>query len=142
MMTPRLVLLLSSALLALAATAQAAEAMVLGCQPLRAKGEAQVEAYVDGFAEGAYPPKHIEAIRVLTRFGDDIYEFFPEQTKTLELRDGLLRIHLVQPLSAGESAEMRFEGKLAAQKGEPFTLEFVLRNERRSAQGSTRCTIE
>lgn len=131
-----------SALLLLAGSAQAAEAMVLSCLPLRAKGEQQIEAYVDGFAPGAYPPRKIESIRVLARFGADAYEFFPEHTKQLDLRGGVLRIHLLQPLSAGASAEMRIEGKLAAKKGVEFPMRFSLRNERREGQGDVRCTIE
>lgn len=129
-------------LLAPAAFAPAAEAMVLSCLPLRAKGEQQIEAYLDGFAAGEYPPANIETIRVLARFGADVYEFFPSHTRQLELRGGVLRIHLYQPLSAGTSAEMRFEGKLAATKGGEFTMHFTLRNERRDGQGDVRCTIE
>jgi hypothetical protein len=133
---------LAFALLMSASFAQAAEAMVLSCFPLRAKGTGQIDAYVDGFAEGDYPPGKLNTIRVLARFGEDVYEFFPEQTRQLELRDGMLRIHLFQPLSAGASAEMRFEGKLAAQKGAQFPMQFSLRNERREGQGEVRCTIE
>jgi hypothetical protein len=120
----------------------AAEAMVLSCLPVGKKGERLVEAYVDGFAEGEYPPKKLDTIRVLVTFGKDIYEFFPEQVKTLELRDAMLRIHLFQPLSADATAEMRFEGKLAAQKGGEFAMRFTIRNERREGQGEVRCTIE
>ena len=79
---------------------------------------------------------------MLARFGEDVYEFFPEQTKEATLRDGLLRIHLVQPLSAGHTAEMRFEGKIGARKGESFTMQMFIRNERRSGQGQVRCMIE
>jgi hypothetical protein len=129
-------------LLALAAFSGVAEAMVLSCLPVGKKGERLIEAYVDGFSEGEYPPKKLDAIRVLVTFGRDIYEFFPEQVKTLDLRDGMLRIHLSQPLSAGASAEMRFEGKIAAQKGGEFVMQFSIRNERREGQGEVRCTIE
>jgi len=129
-------------LLALAAFAQAADAMVLGCMPLRAKGEGQIDAYVDGFAPGTYPPKTIDTIRVLARFGEDAYEFDPVHAKEVSLRDGVLRIHVLQPLSAGATAEMRFEGKIAAKKGEQFRLQFSIRNERRSGEGGVLCTIE
>lgn len=130
------------ALLLSAAFAQAAEGMVLSCLPLRPKGEQQIEAYVDGFARGNFPPREIDTIRVLARFGADAYEFSPEHTKEMTLRDGVLHIHLHQPLSAGASAEMRFEGKLAAAKGQEFTMRFSMRDERRSGQGDVRCTIE
>jgi hypothetical protein len=129
-------------LLALAAFAQAAEAMVLGCMPLRPKGERQIEAYVDGFAPGAYPPKTIDTVRVLARLGEDLYEFDPVHAKEVSLRDGMLRIHLLQALSAGATAEMRIEGKIAANKGEQFKLQFWIRNERRSGEGGVLCTIE
>lgn len=130
------------AVLALASAAQAAEAMIFGCMPLRAKGEQQIEAYIDGFVPGDYPPAKIESIRVLARFGADIYEFFPEHVKQIELSGGMLRIHLLQPLSAGATAEMRLEGKLAAQKGGEAPMQVWLRNERREARGDVRCTIE
>ena len=133
---------LALALLVLAGCAQAAEAMVLSCLPAGRKGEQQSEVYVDGFARGEYPPKDVDTIRVLARFGADVYEFFPEQTKALELREGVMRIHLVQPLSAGASAEIRFEGKLAAKKGDEFTMRFTMQNERRSGQGDVRCRID
>lgn len=134
--------LLALSFLLLAGAAQAADAMVFGCMPLRAKGETQIDAYVDGFAKGAYPPKTLDTIRVLVRLGEDSYEFFPEHAKEVSLRDGMLRIHLLQPLSAGASAEMRIEGKIAATKGEPFMLQFTVRNERRTASDAVRCTIE
>jgi len=127
---------------ALAGAAQAAEGMVFGCMPLRAKGEQQIEAYIDGFVPGGYPPAKIESIRVLARFGADVYEFFPEHVKEIELYGGALRIHLLQPLSAGAGAEMRLEGKLAAQKGGEAPMQVWLRNERREARGDVRCTIE
>ncbi len=136
------ILFCALALMALTFAAQAAEAMVLSCFPERAKGAPGIDAYVDAFVPGGYPPNRIEAVRVLARFGEDVYEFFPEQTKIAELRNGELRIHQWQPLSAGESAEIRFEGKISAQKGEPFTLAMYIRNERRSGQGSLRCRIE
>lgn len=133
---------LALSLIALAGFAGAAEAMVLSCLPLRAKGEQQIEAYVDGSVPGEYPPKRIDEIRVLARFGADAYEFFPEQVKQVELRDGVLRIHLLQPLSAGATAEMRFEGKLADRKGAEFPVRFTMRDDRREGQGDVRCTIE
>lgn len=129
-------------LLLLAGLSQAAEAMVLACLPTGKRGEQQIEAYVDGFSEGEYPPKKLEAIRVLVTFGKDLYEFFPQHTRQLELRDGILRIHMAQTLSAGASAEMRFEGKVAAQKGEEFNVHFSIRNERREGKGDVRCTVE
>ncbi|MBK8009661.1 MAG: hypothetical protein IPK23_15485 [Rhizobiales bacterium] len=58
------------------------------------------------------------------------------------MRDGVLRVHLLQPLSAGESAEIRLEGKLAAKKGEEFALRMFIRSERRSGENSVRCTVE
>lgn len=129
-------------MLALAGFAQAAEAMVLGCMPLRAKGEGQIDAYVDGFAPGAYPPQTIDTVRVLARFGEDLYEFDPVHARQVSLRDGMLKIHVLQPLSAGASAEMRIEGTIAAKKGAQFTLQFTIRNERRSGEGGVLCTIE
>lgn len=129
-------------LLALVGFTQAAGAMVLGCMPLRAKGEGQIDGYVDGFVPGGYPPKAVETVRVLVRLGEDLYEFDPSHAKEVSLRDGVLRIRLHQPLSAGETAEMRIEGKVAASKGEQFTLQFFIRNERRSGEGAVRCTIE
>lgn len=134
--------LLSFALLLLAISAQAAEAMVLSCFPVRLEGAKQIDAYVDGFAPGGYPPKLIESVRVLARVGEDVFEFFPEHTKAADVRDGVLRIHLLQPLSAGETAEIRFEGKLAAKKGEQFTMKMFIRGERRTAENNVRCTIE
>jgi len=130
------------AAVALAGAAQAAEGMVFGCMPLRAKGEQQIEAYIDGFVPGDYPPSKIESIRVLARFGADVYEFFPEHVKQIELSGGALRIHLLQPLSAGAVAEMRIEGNLAAKKGGEAPMQVWLRNERREARGDVRCTIE
>ncbi len=126
----------------LAFSAQAADAMVLSCFPDGPKGQSKIDVYVDGFAEGEYPPKTIDTVRVLARLGEDVYEFFPDQVKALSLSAGVLRLHLVQPLSAGESAEIRFEGKIAPKKGEQFPLQMTLRNERRSGQGVVRCTID
>ncbi len=122
--------------------AQAADALVLSCIPQGDRGARGIDAYLDGFSNGDFPPRKLESIRVLTRFGEDIYEFSPEHLKELSLRDGTLRIHLLQPLSAGETAEMRFEGKIGTKKAEPFVMEFSVRNERRTGRGTTRCTIE
>lgn len=122
--------------------AEAAGAMLLNCIPNRAPRAPGIDVYVDGAVNGAYPPTTIESIRVLTRFGEDVYEFFPEQVKEVTLKGGELRIHLLQPLSAGETAEMRFEGKIAERKGEPFVLQMFIRNERRSDTAEVRCTIE
>ncbi len=133
---------LALSLLALGAFMQGAQAMVFSCLPLRAKGEQVIEAYLDGFAHGEYPPRKIDAIRVLARFGADAYEFFPEHTKSFSLANGVLRFHLFQPLSAGSVAEMRFEGKLATKKGEEFPMRFSMRSEQREGQGDVRCSIE
>lgn len=122
--------------------AQAADKLILSCFPLRAEGAVKIDAYVDGTAEGEYPPAKIEAVRALVRFGEDPYEYFPEQTKLSEIRDGVLRLHLFQPLSAGESAELRFGGKLPAKKGEQFVLRMDIRAEKRAGRGQVRCTIE
>ncbi len=130
------------AFLLLAFSAPAANALLLSCFPEKADGPAKIDAYVDAFAPGPYPPKTMEAVRVLARFGEDVYEFEPGHMQEVSLRDGLLSIRLVQPLSAGETAEMRFEGKLAAEKGGRFTLAITLRNERRSGQGEVRCVLE
>ncbi len=130
------------AVLACAAPVQAADEMILSCMPLRAKGEEPIEAYIDGYARGGYPPAKIDSIRVLIRIGADVYEFFPPHVKELELRDGALRLHLLQPLSAGESAEMRVEGNIAAQKGAAAPMQVWFRNERREGRGDVRCTIE
>ena len=129
-------------LLLLAFPARAADALVLSCIPLRSDAVPKIDAYLDAFSNGNYPPMKLESIRVLARFGEDVYEFHPEQVKQVSLRDGVLRIHMMQPLSAGETAEMRFEGKIGAKKGEPFELTMFVRNERRSGQGKVRCTIE
>ncbi len=129
-------------LLLFALPAQAADPMVLSCIPDRSPRTPGIDAYVDAFAEGEYPPKTVNTLRVLTRFGEDVYEFFPEQVKEIVLRDGALSIHMLQPLSAGETAEMRFEGKLAAKKSEPFLMQFSIRNERRTGTGQLRCTID
>ena len=115
--------------------------MVLSCFPVRGEG-VKIDAYVDAHAPGDYPPKTLESVRVLARFGEDVYELFPEHVKQLTLRDGVLRIHLQQPISAGDTMDMIFEVKIGAQKGEPFALQMFIRNERRSAQASVRCTIE
>lgn len=133
-------LALASLLLAVSATA--ADALLLSCFPQKTEDAVKIDVYVDAFAPGAYPPKTLEAVRVLARFGEDVYEFEPEHTKAVSLRDGLLGIRLVQPLSAGETVELRFEGQLAAEKGERFTLAISLRNERRSGRGEARCVIE
>jgi hypothetical protein len=125
----------------LLASSLAAHALVLSCFPVRGEG-VKIDAYVDAYAQGDYPPKTLESVRVLARFGEDVYELFPEHTKELTLRDDMLRIHLTQPLSAGETMEMRFEGKIGARKGEAFSMQMSIRNERRSAQASVRCTIE
>jgi hypothetical protein len=130
------------ALLLLAVSTSASDAMVLSCFPLRASGTIKIDAYVDAHVPGDYPPKTIEALRVLLRMGEDVYEFFPEQTQIADVRDGALQLRQVQPLSAGETAEVRFSGKIAPNKGETFTLEMYIRNERRVAQGTVRCTIE
>lgn len=130
------------AVLVFAVSAGAAEALVLSCFPDGPKEKRTNEAYVDGFAEGAYPPNKIDAVRVLSRMGEDVYEYFPEHTQLAEFRDGVLRLHLLQPLSAGESAEIRFEGKIGAKKGEPFVMSMFMRGERRTAEGRIRCTID
>lgn len=122
--------------------AQAADKLILSCFPLRAESPVKIEAYVDGTAESEYPPKKIEAVRVLVRFGEDPYEYFPEQARLSEIKDGVLRLHLFQPLSAGESAELRFEGKLPPKKGEQFALRMDVRAEKRTGRGQVRCTIE
>lgn len=137
-------MIVRGAALALAAGAgmQAAEAMVLSCFPVRGGGQIKIDAYIDAHVPGDYPPKAIESLRVLMRMGEDVYEFFPEQTKRAEIRDGELQLRQEQPLSAGETAEVRFSGRIAPNKGEPFILEMFIRNERRSANGTVRCTIE
>jgi hypothetical protein len=127
---------------ALAFSAQAASAMLLSCFPARTEGPVKIDAYVDGFVPGGYPPKEIEAVRILARFGEDVFEFFPEQTRIARVRDGVLHIHLLQPLSAGETAEIRFEGKIGAKPGEQFAVRMFIRSERRSAEASVRCMIE
>jgi hypothetical protein len=129
-------------LLVLLLPAEAAGAMLLSCFPNRAPRTPGIDVYVDGVVNAVYPPKTIESIRVLTRLGEDVYEFFPEQVKEVTLKGDELRIHLLQPLSAGETAEMRFEGKIAERKGEPFVLQMFIRNERRSGTAEVRCTIE
>jgi hypothetical protein len=126
----------------LLAQSHAAGAMVLSCFPLRAEGAVKIDAYVDAFAQGEYPPKTLEAVRVLVRFGEDPYEYHPEHTKESTIRDGVLRLHLFQALSAGATAELRFEGKIAANKGEQFTMRMQIRGEQRVGQGQVRCTIE
>jgi hypothetical protein len=132
----------AAALLLFAIPVEAAGAMLLSCIPNRSPLEPGLDAYIDGFAQGEYPPKTIEAIRVLARFGMDVYEFFPEQVKEIALENGALRIHLVQPLSAGETAELRLEGKIARKKGEAFVMRMAIRNERRQGRAEVRCTIE
>jgi hypothetical protein len=133
---------LALTILLLALSARTADAMLLSCFPQKTDGPVKIDLYVDGFAPGAYPPTTIEAVRVLMRFGADVYEIEPEHLKEATLRDGILRIRLEQPLSAGVSVEVRFEGKLAAKKGEEFTLQVFIRNERRSAEGAARCMID
>ncbi len=122
--------------------AQTASALILSCLPNRAPRTPGIDVYLDGFAKGAYPPEALQSLRVLVRFGADIYEFFPEQVQELSLHGRALRIHFLQPLSAGETAELRFEGEIAAKQGEPFILQMTIRNERRSGKDEVRCTIE
>ena len=135
-------LALASAAMALALFAWPAEAMVFSCFPERDTGKVRIDAYVDGFVPEGWPPNEISSLRVLARLGQDLYEFFPEQVKRLEFRDSELHIHFEQPLSAGATAELRLEGKLSAQKGEPFMVRIFMRNEWRSAEGAARCTID
>jgi len=132
----------SLALLLVAASAGAADALVLSCFPDGPKEQRKFEAYVDGFVPDEYPPQKIEAVRVLGRMGEDVFEYFPEHTKLAEFRDGVLRLHLLQLLSAGETAEIRFEGKVGTTKGEPFKMTMFMRSERRTAEGGVRCTID
>jgi len=134
--------LLAASFLLLAAFSQAAEAMVLSCLPAGKRGEQLLDAYIDGEAGEDYPPKQINEVRALVRLGEDAYEFFPEHAKEVELRDGTLRIHFLQPLSAGQTAELRIEGKIAERKGGATQMQVWLRNERREGRGEMRCTIE
>jgi hypothetical protein len=129
-------------LLLFACPAQAADALVLSCMPLKSEGAVKIDAYLDAFSNGNYPPKAFESVRLLARFGEDVYEFFPDQTKLSEVRDGVLRLHQLQPLSAGETAEVRIEGKIPAKKAEPFTMQMHIRGEKRTGQARLRCTIE
>ena len=130
------------AALALFVSGGASQAMVLSCLPVGPKGQRNIEAFVDAYVPGDYPPKTLDSVSVIARMGEDIYDYSTEHTKLAEIRGDGLRIHLLQPLSAGATAEVRFEGTIAPKKGEPFALQMFVRNERRSAQGSVRCTIE
>lgn len=130
------------AFLALVLSAQIADAAILSCLPVRSTGEGKLEVYLDANTDEIYPPKKIGEIRVLTRFGADVYEFFPEQTKEVRLQGDVLAILLQQPLSAGQSAEMRLEGKLNGKKSEPFAMKVTFRNERRSGQGEVQCMFD
>lgn len=133
---------LAFAFLLLAIESHSAEALLLSCFPQKTSAPVQLDTYVDGFVPGAYPPKSVEAVRVLARFGAEVYEFDPGHTQDASFKDGVLRIRLVQPLSAGETVELRFEGKLAAQKGEQFAVRVFIRNERRSGEGEARCVVD
>lgn len=130
------------ALLGFLLSVQVADAAILSCLPVRTTGEGKLEVYLDANTDEMYPPKKIGEIRVLTRFGADVYEFFPDQTKELRLRGDMLTIHLQQPLSAGQSAEMRLEGRMSAKKSEPFAMKVTFRNERRSGQGEVQCMFD
>lgn len=121
---------------------QAADAMVLSCLPEGPKGVRNNEAFLDAHVPGDYPPSKLESVSAIVRMGEDVYDYYAQHTKTAEFRGDTLHIHLLQPLSAGESAEVRFEGKIGAKQGEPFTMKMFIRNERRSVEASVRCTIE
>ena len=122
--------------------AQAADALVLSCIPLRGDGPVKIDAYLDAFSNGQYPPKAFESVRLLTRFGEDVYEFFPEQVKSAVVEQGEMRISMWQPLSAGVSAEAELRGRLATKKGEPFTVKLLISADQRKGEAQVRCTID
>jgi hypothetical protein len=124
--------------LLLLAGAQAAEATLLNC--MRQPG--RVQAYVDGFADSLKTPLSFDVVRALIRLGEDEYEFDAEHVKQAIVGgDGVIRIHAIQNLSAGATAEFRFEGT-PAPKGATFIASLWVRAENREERGTVRCTID
>lgn len=124
----------------LAGPAQAADPILLSCFPPK-RSQDKAGAYVDGTAD-KFPATKIDAVRVLARLGEDVFEFFPEHAKVAAVQDGVLRLHMIEPLSAGETAELRLEGKVAEKQGEPFNAKLTLRGEKRIAEATLTCTLD
>ncbi len=129
------------ALLAIVSSAQAADALVLNC--LRQPG--RVQAYVDAYSGGGdslKPPLTFGVARALIRLGEDEYEFQAEHIKQAVLgSDRVIRIRGVQDLSAGATAEFRFEGTPPA-KSASFVASLWVRAENREERGTVLCTID
>lgn len=132
MKTPCFVLSLFAAVCA----GNAAYAGLLKCDP----EPGRLRAYVDGFGRGEDLPAGLETFRAFVRAGADEYEIFPEHMTSASLHDGVLRIEARRMLSAGEAAELSFEGKVDA-GGAEFPARIVFRSEGREMQGALRCKL-
>ena len=120
---------------------QAADAIVLNC--LRQPG--RVQAYVDAYSDGGdslKPPLTFAVARALIRLGEDEYEFQADHMKQAVMgNDRIIRIRGIQDLSAGATAEFRFEGTPPA-KGTSFVATLWVRAENREERGTVLCTID
>ena len=123
-------------LLAVVGAGAAAEAALLKCSP----EPGRLRAFIDGFGRGEELPAGLETFRAFVRAGADEYEIFPEHMTAAALRGGVLRIEARRMLSAGEAAELVFEGEVAAD-GAEFPARIVFRSEGREMQGLVRCRL-
>lgn len=127
------------ALLLLVAFPARADSLLLSCVP-EENSSLRAKAYIDGFARTGGTDE-LDTFRALVRAGEDEYEFAAEHTKSSSFTDGKLSVHAVQPLSAGETAELKLEGA-RGKADEPFFATLWLRAENRVATGRVRCTFD
>jgi hypothetical protein len=121
--------------------AQAADAIVLNCLRQPGREQAYVDAYSDG-GDSLKPPLNFAVARALIRLGEDEYEFEARHMKqALMGKDRVIRIRGIQDLSAGATAEFRFEGTPAA-KDASFVAQLWVRAENREERGTVLCTID
>ena len=132
----RLILRIALVLLFAGGGGYAAEAALLHCTP--EAGRLQVR--IDGFGRGDRIPAGLETFTAYIRAGADEYEMFTEDMRASAMQEDVLRIEAERALSAGEAAQLSFEGKAAA-NGEDFIARVTFRAEGRLLHGEMRCRL-
>lgn len=132
----RLILRIALVLLFAGGGGYAAEAALLNCTP--EAGRLQVR--IDGFGRGDRIPGGLETFTAFIRAGADEYEMFTEDMRASTMQEEVLRIEAERALSAGEAAQLSFEGKAAA-NGEDFIARVTFRAEGRLLHGEMRCRL-
>lgn len=113
-----------------------ASAGLLQCEP--EPGRLQVR--IDGFGRGEGLPQGLEVFAATVHAGADLYEIEPEHVTRASLAHGVLRVEARRMLSAGEAAELVFEGETRA-SGAEFPARVTFRAEGREMRGIVRCKL-